>query len=221
MGKNKPDKEVTNIDVEEIKSQSVDILANLGEVAIDSFLKEGPIKDIPIIGTMVNVMRSGKAIKDFIFMKKLEEFVFNGPNINSEKGQQFREKMERDPDFAKRTATHLIVILDRIDELEKIPIFAKIFGSYINGIIDQEQMRRFASVINRTLLADIIALKNLKINQQPLTRENFYGLEGVGLASVYHSITRPLEAEDVHGEIGELHFVINPTAVQLIKIVFE
>jgi hypothetical protein len=217
---NEKDKEVMSINLAEIEKQSADILADLGEIAIDSFLKNGPIKDIPIFGSALKGIQGYKAIRDYFFIQKLYEFVRNPSTIDPEKRQQFRDKMAKDRNFAKRTAMHLTVVLDRLDELEKAALFAKIFSAYINGIIAQQQMKRLASALDRALFADIIALKNFIIDNHPLNRDNFYGIEGVGLASVYHSITRPLEPDDVHGQIDELHFVVNPTAVQLIKIMF-
>jgi hypothetical protein len=72
---NEKDKEVMSINLAEIEKQSADILADLGEIAIDSF-----------------------------FIQKLYEFVRNPSTIDPEKRQQFRDKMAKDRDFAKRTA---------------------------------------------------------------------------------------------------------------------
>lgn len=218
---NEQDKEVVRLNLAEIENQATGILADWGEVALDSFLENGPIRDIPIFGSALKAIQGVKAIRDSFFIKKLSEFVHSASTINPKKKQQFREKIAADSDFAKRTSTYLTVILDRLDEIEKSPLLAKIFGAYIEGIIDQQQMKRLASALDRALLADIIALKRFMIDKQPLTRENFYGLEGAGLAAAYHSITRPLEPEDIHGQIDELHFVISPTAAQLIKVCFD
>jgi hypothetical protein len=218
---NKQDKRVININLVQIGNQASEILGDWGEIALDSFLKNGPIKDIPVFGAALKVIQGGKALRDFFFIRKLYEFVQNAPDIEPTKKQQFREKLETDLDFAERTATHLAVILDRLDELEKAALLAKMFAAYIEDIIDQQQMKRLASALDRTLLADIIALKKFIRDECPLDKETFYGLEGVGLASAYHSVTRPLEPDDVHGQIDEMHFIVSPTAVRLIEVVFR
>ena len=218
---NEQDKHVISINLTQIGNQASGILADWGEIALDSFLKDGPINDIPIFGTALKVVQGGKALRDFFFIRKLYEFVQNAPAIDPNKKQRFREKLEIDRDFEERTATHLAVILDRLDELEKAGLLAKIFGAYIEGIIDQQQMKRMASALDRTPFADIIALKKFMRDECPLNKETFYGLEGVGLASAYHSITRPLEPDDVHGQIDEMHFIVSPTAVRLIEVVFR
>jgi len=218
---NKQHKEVIGINLMQIDNQVSGILSDWGEIALDSFLRDGPIKDIPIFGTLLKVIQGSKALRDFFFIRKVCEFVRNAPAIEPNRRQQFREKLETDRSFAERTATHLAVVLDRLDELEKSALLAKIFGAYIEGILDQQMMKRLASALDRTLLDDIIALKKFMKEEYPLNSETFYGLEGVGLASAYHSITRPLEPHDVHGQIGEMHFIISPTAVRLIEIVFR
>jgi hypothetical protein len=218
---NEQNRHLISINLMQIGNQALGILADWGEIALDSFLKDGPIKDIPIFGTALKVIQGGKALRDFFFIRKLYEFVQSAPAIEPNKKQEFREKLEKDPDFAERTATHLAVILDRLDELEKAAFLAKIFGAYIEGIIDQQQTKRLALALDRTLLADIIALKKFMRDECSLNRETFYGLEGAGLASAYHSITRPLEPDDVHGQIDEMHFIVSPTAVRLIDVVFR
>jgi hypothetical protein len=214
-------KEVLTINLDEIENHAADVLADWGEVAIDSFLENGLIRDIPVFGTALKAIQGGKAIRDYFFIQKLSEFIRHASTIKPEKIQEFRNHIENDRDFADRTAIHLTVILDRLDEKEKAILLAKIFSSYINGDIDQQQMKRLASALDRALLADIIALMHFIRDNRNLTLDNFYGLEGVGLAAVYHSITRPLDESDVHGDIGDLHFVISRTAVQLIEIAFR
>ncbi len=208
------------IDLSEIQTFAADMLADWGEVTLDSFLANGPIKDIPVLGTARNIIRIGKSIREAFFIQKLTKFVRGGTSIDPVNRRRFRDRLAKDRGFAKRTATHLVIVLDRLDELEKAALLARIFAAYIDGSISQQQMRRLTTVLDRTLLDDLTALKKFVRENDPLDLENFYGLEGVGLASVYHSITRPLGPEDVHGQIGDIHFIVGPTAVLLIKIAF-
>jgi hypothetical protein len=53
-------------------------LENLGidisELALDSVLKDGLLKDIPIVGTIVNFVKLGVNIHDRLFLKKYCHF---------------------------------------------------------------------------------------------------------------------------------------------------
>lgn len=111
-------------------------------------------------------------------------------------------------------------MLDRLEELEKAALLARIFGAYVEGRIDQSQMRRLASILERALLVDLLALRNYVRDQKTLTPENFYGLESVGLASTYHSIVRPVLPGELQGQLGDLHFILNITASLVIEIAF-
>jgi len=203
------------------KSELGKIVPDYLDIGLDSQLAEGIFRELPIVRSMLAIYKTSLNIRDLILLKKIILFIKEVNNINEKERQKFLNKMSENKNYQRRVGEQLLLYLDRLDEIEKAPLLAKIFGEYIEGTIDQQQMKRLASGLDRALLADIIALKKFMIDKQPLARENFYGLEGVGLATTYHSITHPLEPEDVTGQIDELHFVISPTAVQLIKVCFD
>lgn len=217
---NGPADEEVHVDLMEVEKEAMDVLEGLGEVALDSFLADGPVRDIPVLGTVLKFFRGAKALRDLIFVRKLTEFVRNAPNVDPKKKEKFRQTLLTDHEFARRTATHLTVVLERFDEMEKAALLARIFGAYIEGAIDQQQMRRLAAILDRTLLADLMALKDFVRDQKPLSHENYYGLEGVGLAFAYHSIVRPVEPGQLQGQVGTTHFILSPSAVKLVEVAF-
>lgn len=42
------------VDLSKAEEQAAGLLADLGEVALDSFLKDGLVKDIPVVGTSLS-----------------------------------------------------------------------------------------------------------------------------------------------------------------------
>jgi len=180
------------IDLSKAEDQAAGLIADLGEVALDSFLREGLAKDIPVVGSVFKLFYGGRTVRDILFVRKLARFVQSAPLIDAERREEFRKKLQADRHFAQRTSTHLVTVLDRLEELEKATLLARIFAAYVGGSIDQSQMRRLANILERALLVDLVALRNYLKDLEPLTVETFYGLESVGLASTYHSIVRPI-----------------------------
>ncbi len=62
------DKTLRNSDLQNLS-------VNLAEVALDSFLNEGVARDIPIIGSLVGIVKTSGSISDAIFTKKLIHFL--------------------------------------------------------------------------------------------------------------------------------------------------
>ena len=54
------------------------------ELAIDEFLKDGILKDIPVVNTLTSVFKTGKNIRDAYFYKKLTYFLYHMNEIPSE-----------------------------------------------------------------------------------------------------------------------------------------
>ena len=66
-----PEQAFTNI----FKSGSAQVLITDGsEVIIDSLIKDGILKDFPIVGSAINIVKLGKWISDFSFHRKLLNF---------------------------------------------------------------------------------------------------------------------------------------------------
>ena len=51
------------------------------ELAIDEFLKDGILKDIPVVNTLTSVFKTGKNIRDAYFYKKFRPLDHIFPNV--------------------------------------------------------------------------------------------------------------------------------------------
>lgn len=196
-------------------------LASLGEVALDSFLVDGLLKDIPVLGSIVGMIKGALAIRDHAFIRKLALFVLNSSGVSDKTKREFRERLSSDPEFKKSTATHLAIVLDRLDVLEKAGILGRIFAAFIEGKITQAQLRRLSAALERVLLEDLFALRDFLHQGAPLPRESFDGLEAAGLALAYHSIVRPVGPNERQGTTGEQLFLVTAMASLLVELAFS
>ncbi|MBD2336502.1 hypothetical protein H6G64_05790 [Calothrix sp. FACHB-156] len=138
----------------EITSQTTDILADFGEVALDSVL-EGVIKDIPILGTAVKLAKLSKTITDHIFLLKIQKFLLELENISNEEKQALFRKLDNNPETKAKIGECLVLIINRLDDLEKAQILAEIFLSLIQEKIDLETFRRLSSAIDIAFIEDL------------------------------------------------------------------
>ena len=52
-------------------------MADIGEVTLDSFMQDGIIKDLPIVGSFFSAIKISGDIRDRIFVEKLKSFIEN------------------------------------------------------------------------------------------------------------------------------------------------
>jgi len=128
--------------------------------------------------------------------------------------------MKRSPAVAKNIATQLMIALDRLDEIEKADLLARIFRAFVERRIDNEEMRRLCAALDRVFLSDLVALRQYLRQKKALSREHLGGLESSGMVIAYHSIVRPVRSGEVQGKLHELNFLVTRNAVLLVDIVF-
>lgn len=148
------------MDFEDISKEIIDPDIDLGidyaEVAIDEFLADGVLKEIPIVKTIVGIAKTGIAIKDAIFVKKLLVFLseFRRGVVNAEDLEKFKTKFDKDKNFRRKATEQIVWTLDKLDSTAKAKISAHLFRAYLEGSYDWQRF---------------IALNNALSNLQEIT----------------------------------------------------
>ena len=187
-------------------SSLTSVAADWGEVVIDSVLNDGVVKDIPILGSLINLYKSGVNIKEHIFYKKIEGLINNISSITEEELSSFNSQFDTDSDFRVRVAEHLTIIIDRLDDLEKTKYLAKAFSAFIKRKIDFEQFRRIARAIERCMIEDLKEVHNFERANDAFS-EITYELAANGLIQLVQlpQVTTPM-AKSMYSitDFGEL-----------------
>lgn len=155
MDKNKITDEFLNT---MIKSDSKQLALEIGEFTIDQLLDESLLKDIPIVGWVFKAKQVYSSISDKIFLAKLSRFLLNLSDITPEEKEKLKKIFE-DKNQRAKIGTNLLLLLDKISNLEKLEIMAKIFIAYVANKITFEE---FLSLGNAVEIAFIEDLKFLK-----------------------------------------------------------
>jgi len=154
------------------ESKIVDIVTDLSveysDLIINSFLKDGLLKDIPIIGTGINILKISTNISDLFLLRKIKLFM-NSLNIIAQSDiDKFKEKLSND-NFREKVCIKLISIIDKLDEDIKIEWIAKIYLEYLDKKIDKNFFFRIITIINNTFVNDILELRKLEVNSEILS----------------------------------------------------
>jgi len=137
-----------------------------GELLLDSQLHEGLLKEIPVVKTILAVYKSGKSIRDYLFLRKLKLFLENIEDINEDDCQEFLKNAE---DNEEGLTGSLLLILDKIEDERKAVLIAKAFKVYIEEKFSFEVFNRILLIINRRYCADLLKIVFFEGNDILLT----------------------------------------------------
>jgi hypothetical protein len=177
-------------------SQLSSVISDAGELSLDSILKDGLLKDIPVISSMLNLFKLGVSLQNYFLLSKLLSFLKSLDNVNIESRKQAIKKLEADTEYSQNVGEHLILLLDRMDDLNKPKMIARAFTAYCKKEINSVQLQRLYYAIDRILLCDNSHIKTFLNNrgkeELPVDIEqNFvnsglgYVKSGYGVGGVY------------------------------------
>lgn len=128
------------------------------EFSIDQVLEEGLIKDIPIVGWISKGLVLQRSISDRILYNKILRFIFALESIDSGTKDSFRAKIKNDSNYKRKVGEHLLLILNKIDDLSKPAMIAKCFDHHLTGDLEFSHFIDLVQVIERSTIGDLDAL---------------------------------------------------------------
>src|SRR5579859_2811965 len=135
--------------------EAKDLVVDLSEIAIYSVLEDGVLKEIPVLKSVIAAHKTWETIRDRIFLRKVFGFIRAGPKLTEEERQKFAKENLDDLKKARRLCDTIVLIIDRLDDMEKSPMFSNVFGAFARGKLDFEALRRLAAAIDIGFLEDL------------------------------------------------------------------
>lgn len=148
-----------------------DAIADLGEVALDSVLTEGPARDIPVIGTLIRLAKTVGVVRDFVFFRKVTRFLARLGEVPAAERDAFVRNLETKQE-RQRVGETLVLLLDRLDDMDKPDMLARLFAAHVSGKYDFTMFRKLATALDRLSLPALPELRR------------FYGPESEGLTFI-------------------------------------
>ena len=162
----------------------VDFVADAGEITLDQFLEDGVLREIPVVATAMRLYRAGVGVRNYLFIKKLLNFLKRLSDIPEAKREAFVDKLSRDQATARRVGESLLMLLDRFDDMEKPQLLARAFKAYMDDRIDFVTFRRLGLAIERVFTADLMQLPQID-SKAPLEGAVTWGLSSCGLIELF------------------------------------
>lgn len=160
-----------------VAKDSLELPAEILEFTIDQVVDEGILKDIPFVGWIAKGLSISQSISDRILYHKILRFLVDLNVDNNAKRDVFRNKIISDPDLEKKVGEHLLVLLNKIDAVEKASLIAKCFNCFLIGTIDHDYFTDLSTTIERSTLTDLKALNNTR------SKRTYFSNNGVAVSS--------------------------------------
>lgn len=146
---------------------SNDVISDYLELGVDSFISDGILKEIPIVKSIVSVLKIGKNIHDRNLLKQTLTFIneFNNNNISIEKLNRYREDIENNDKKCEEELGRVLLLLNSYIDKEKSIMLAKLFKAYINIEINWNKFCEYSEIINRLFIQDFDLLRKIYYSQ--------------------------------------------------------
>ncbi|HCT94994.1 MAG: hypothetical protein A2X19_09515 [Bacteroidetes bacterium GWE2_39_28] len=139
---------------EKDKNEILSLSQDLGELALDSILKDGLFKDLPLIGSVFSVSKLLLSVNDRMLLVRLIHFI-NDLNLKTqEEIDDFKAKFFKNEDYSK-IGSKLLLIIEKADSATKIKWLAKCLRLFIDQEIDKKHFLRMSSIINSAYTEDV------------------------------------------------------------------
>lgn len=149
-------KEMSSPIVELASNQELQsLLQELAEIGVDSVMQDGILKDVPLIGTLVDLAKTGRNVRDLLFMRKLQSFLSSMQDTPNAARDEFKERMEGDQELRRRVGENLLLRLERMDDMSKPEILGRAFMWLMERRVTYDEYCLLEIAIDRVALPDL------------------------------------------------------------------
>lgn len=151
----------------------VDTGLDYAEMGIDAFIENDIVKEIPVIKTIVSMVKVGLSIKEWNFAKKFLKFLerYHCGKLTQKEIDAFLLKYQTDSKYKEKIVTLLVTANDKYFEAKQSEIAGNLFVAYVKGLIEWEDYEILCGCIDRLSPFSISMLDELENEKEPYHKE--------------------------------------------------
>lgn len=127
------------------------------ELGFDSFVENEGAKSLPFFGSLYKLYRTGVGIRESIYLKKVAKFLLEISTLSETEREGFIDELEKNSQKRKFQEA-VLVILERLDDMEKPAIMGRLSKALIQKQIDFATWQRLCHSVDRTFITDLKTL---------------------------------------------------------------
>lgn len=132
-------------------SNNLDNALDYAEIGLDAFVSDDILKEIPIVKTVVGVVKSGLKIKEIFFTKKILTFLkeFHSGKLPEEKLSKFQNEFDNNEKYREKALQEIMVFNDTFLQIEKSKVFANLFAAHLNDAFGWDDFINLSYCLNQ------------------------------------------------------------------------
>jgi hypothetical protein len=146
---------------EDLNFDIANLFADISEAGLDQLINDPFMKDIPVLGSLINLARISKTISDRIFLIKIKTFLDALKDDKEPDWNKFKENIRSNEKQYKKAQETILFLIDRSDNLDKVKILAKVFDEFLEKKITYENFHRISFAIDKAFIDDLLAFIQL------------------------------------------------------------
>jgi hypothetical protein len=147
---------------ETLTENSLELSGEMVELTIDQFIDNDILKEIPFFSVFYKSFKTIQGLREALFAMKIYKFIKEFEQIKLNEKEGFIEKITADKKERIKVGQTLIMILDKIDELEKTQMIAEIFTAYLKAEITKSEFCQLCSIIEKSFIDDLLTFLKMK-----------------------------------------------------------
>jgi len=171
------------------KSNASELSGEIVEFSVDQLLDEGLLKDIPWVGWIFKAKNIYTTISDQLFFAKIMSFLISIDETSEEEKLNFSKKVENDLKFKNKVGSTLLLALEKINDIEKPQLLAKVFTSFLKNYIDFNEFHLLTDSINTAFIDDLRKLARLGTKEGRYDRLDYERLYRSNLSEIQKNIS--------------------------------
>lgn len=137
----------------------LEAILEAGESAADLLTDNEAVRAVPVVGTALRLLKGVDDLRDRALAAKLERF-FRDPALQSERARRkLRDGISDDPEEAAKVGETLFLVLEKVTDLQKPGLLARVFLAYLDGEIRADDLRRLAHAMDFAFTDDLLSLE--------------------------------------------------------------
>lgn len=144
---------VKSFDVTYNSEEAYDMVAQIGDIALDAIIDGGVLDGVPVLGTLKGIYKTTQNIQTRRLIKKVYKFIFATKDTTLYERTKFMaEYTEKNKENGCEV---LLAVIDKLDNINKVDILANLMKAKINDLINIECFIRLCVVIDRIPFSDL------------------------------------------------------------------
>ncbi|WP_245521811.1 hypothetical protein [Rhizobium leguminosarum] len=132
-----------------------DLGATMGDIALDGLISSGAMDGVPVLGAVVSIARSGRAVRDLVFQRKVVAFLVSFASGSDPSSRQKFVRNIETKDDGHRFGETILLLLERMDDLSKPAIVGRLMAAAAREDLSLAEAMRISRIVDRAFVEDL------------------------------------------------------------------